>query len=175
LTSCKNGQSEVIRRYLKQEIQQKRRRRLLLDWLSSKVIQERRQMVLLPAHLVTTVLKPKFPVSSLFWKIKTAIKFPQLNSLNWDLVTMILIGGGNSKLLNATDAMKKEKISTTKSIVQKGQKRNEANGVGTSTPRSKGHGKITTSSIYWKLTARELYSVFFFLVVNCNNLVILGE
>ncbi|KAH8481659.1 hypothetical protein H0E87_029228 [Populus deltoides] len=51
----------------------------------------------------------------------------------------------NSKLLNATDAMKEEKISTTKSIVQKGQKRNEANGVGTSTPRSKGHGKLTTS------------------------------
>ncbi|XP_061951193.1 uncharacterized protein LOC133674193 isoform X3 [Populus nigra] len=51
----------------------------------------------------------------------------------------------NSKLLNATDAMKKEKISTTKSIVQKGKKRNEANGVGTSTPRTKGHGKITTS------------------------------
>jgi interleukin-1 receptor-associated kinase 1 len=41
--------------------------------------------------------------------------------------------------------MKKEKISTTKSIVQIGKKRNEANGVGTSTPRSKGHGKITTS------------------------------
>ena len=102
-------------------------------------------MVSLPAHLVTMVLKPKFSVSSLFWKIKTAIKSHQLNSLNWDLVTMILIDGGNSKLLNATDAMKKEKISTTKSIVQKGKKRNEANGVGTSTPRSKGRGKITTS------------------------------
>lgn len=51
----------------------------------------------------------------------------------------------NSKLLNATDAMKKEKISTTKSIVEKVKKRNEANGVGTSTPRSKGRGKITTS------------------------------
>ncbi|XP_073262336.1 uncharacterized protein [Populus alba] len=51
----------------------------------------------------------------------------------------------NSKLLNATDAMKKEKISTTKSIVEECKKRNEANGVGTSTPRSKGPGKITTS------------------------------
>ncbi|KAL9377209.1 hypothetical protein Peur_031329 [Populus x canadensis] len=51
----------------------------------------------------------------------------------------------NSKLLSATDAMKKEKISTTKSIVKKGEKRNESNGVGTSTPRSKGLGKITTS------------------------------
>ncbi|KAJ6857601.1 hypothetical protein NC651_039119 [Populus alba x Populus x berolinensis] len=53
----------------------------------------------------------------------------------------------NSKLLNATDAMKKEKISTTKSIVEECKKRNEANGVGTSTPRSKGPGKITTSII----------------------------
>lgn len=51
----------------------------------------------------------------------------------------------NSKLLNATDAMKKEKISTTKSIVEECKKRNGANGVGTSTPRSKGPGKITTS------------------------------
>uniref|UniRef100_A0A3N7GBH9 non-specific serine/threonine protein kinase n=1 Tax=Populus trichocarpa TaxID=3694 RepID=A0A3N7GBH9_POPTR len=52
----------------------------------------------------------------------------------------------NSKLLNATDAMKKEKISTTKSIVQIGKKRNEANGVGTSTPRSKGKSELPNAS-----------------------------
>jgi hypothetical protein len=71
--------------------------------------------------------------------------------------------------------MKKKKISTTKSIVKKGQKWNEANGVGTSTPRSKGPGKITTSSIYWKLTAMELYFQFFFFFCKSITLVILEE
>ncbi|CAK7345608.1 unnamed protein product [Dovyalis caffra] len=50
----------------------------------------------------------------------------------------------NSKLPDATNAVKKEKNSAAKSIVQQGKKRSEANGFGTSTIRSKAPRKITT-------------------------------
>ncbi|CAK7345604.1 unnamed protein product [Dovyalis caffra] len=53
---------------------------------------------------------------------------------------------GNSKLPDATNAKKKEKNSAAKSIVQQGEKRNETNGFGASTTRSKGPRKITTSN-----------------------------